>query len=536
MEMEMPMSIETQETQEARTLTQLLSVERANSQTKWMELGLCLHNINPCLLDCWIDFSRKGHDYREGHCEQIWKSTKLRDNGPDIATLNQWAEQDNPIQYISHIKGNGVTAILNTYENEKQIPSVAMVIHTLYKYLYKYTKQGVWYEFINHRWRGVFPHIERRVSDALLESKTGEEPHYDGSPVESRWRCYGWFPPSLIGGIRTHVVDLYNEVGMSHLITKLIKDESMDVILKECQTLFYDQNFTSHLDQNPYLIGFENGVYDLHRGEFRDGLVTDYISLTTGNNYIEFKKDDELLVAINLFMSQIFPDDDVRNYVLILLSSFLEGGNCQEKFHIWNGIDIDCIKSLLRLFELSFGKYTERSPHDFLTQREGRYQLANREACRLRKIRFVSIAGENKHEKLNTSLIKEWSGGDLITYYDSSEEDFDRPQLTYKPLFKMVYYCTVPPYVSPDDQGMKRRLCVLEFQSRSVHKPDPNNQYEFKKNSDSDLNTKFQLWKEPFMYLLLQNYKIYKTQGLIEPLAMRKYNKEYCEYCREEYY
>ena len=41
------------------------------------------------------------------------------------------------------------------------------------------------------------------------------------------------------------------------------------------------------------MIGFENGVYDLGKLEFRDGVYEDYMSMTTGINYYDHDEDDE---------------------------------------------------------------------------------------------------------------------------------------------------------------------------------------------------------------------------------------------------
>jgi phage/plasmid-associated DNA primase len=44
-----------------------------------------------------------------------------------------------------------------------------------------------------------------------------------------------------------------------------------ELILRECGDLFYRQDFERDLDENKHLLGFENGVFDLYAGEFREG-------------------------------------------------------------------------------------------------------------------------------------------------------------------------------------------------------------------------------------------------------------------------
>ena len=47
------------------------------------------------------------------------------------------------------------------------------------------------------------------------------------------------------------------------IIGKLENTTFKDNIIKECKELFHDKKFMEKLDENPYLIGFENGIYDL---------------------------------------------------------------------------------------------------------------------------------------------------------------------------------------------------------------------------------------------------------------------------------
>ena len=55
--------------------------------------------------------------------------------------------------------------------------------------------------------------------------------------------------------------------------------------MRECTILFFDPNFEEHLDEKYNLIGFNNGVYDLDKEEFREGNPEDYISLSCNINY-----------------------------------------------------------------------------------------------------------------------------------------------------------------------------------------------------------------------------------------------------------
>jgi putative DNA primase/helicase len=89
----------------------------------------------------------------------------------------------------------------------------------------------------------------------------------------------------------------------------------------------------------------------------------------------------------------------------------------------------------------------------------------------------------------------------------------------------MVLCCNHLPKLPPDDEGIWRHISVIEFRSRFVDEPNPNKSNEFKK--DVHLSDKINNWIEPFMYILLEHYKIYQTKGLIEPKEVKNATQQY---------
>jgi hypothetical protein len=298
---------------EVRKLCQLLSAERAHKFPTRIEVGNCLHNINPTLLDCWTEFSRKSDTFKEGECEEIWPIIKTKYNSLNIGSLHHWVKIDNPREYE-----NFSTNKIKNHRLKGEYPQdIAELVFNTYKYHYKCTsiKHNIWYEFQNHRWSMVDYHvsleheIRTTISNKLVE---------------------------IIGNYNDTICNQQDEIknqyiqkskNLANITYKLKTHSFLHKIMKECQIIFYDPQFESLLDSNRNLIGFENGIYDLQNAEFRDGRPEDYISLSTENDYIEFKEDDELILAIYSFLSQVFYDPEVRDYVLILLASFLEGYN-----------------------------------------------------------------------------------------------------------------------------------------------------------------------------------------------------------------
>ena len=77
-------------------------------------------------------------------------------------------------------------------------------------------------------------------------------------------------------------------------------------IMKECKCLFIDEKFEELLDSKPYLLGFDNGVYDLKLHIFREGMPDDYISFSTNKIYLPLSNNSCEIEEINEFFSKLF--------------------------------------------------------------------------------------------------------------------------------------------------------------------------------------------------------------------------------------
>jgi hypothetical protein len=70
-----------------------------------------------------------------------------------------------------------------------------------------------------------------------------------------------------------------------------------DKILKECAELFYHENFEQTLDEKTHLIGFNNGIFDLNKNQFRKASRRQ-VSMCTDIDY-EVRAGDVLFDEIN---------------------------------------------------------------------------------------------------------------------------------------------------------------------------------------------------------------------------------------------
>jgi P4 family phage/plasmid primase-like protien len=485
-------------------LVNILSKHRADNYEEWIELGFCLHNIDTNLLQTWIEFSKISPKFQDGACEKLWKNFK--NEGLTIASLYRWAKIDNPEKF-KEIKHNEISQLLQESLSGTNY-DVAVVVHAMFKHQFANAsiKHNKWYEFRDHRWQDMDKglNLRKKISTDVANEykKLGQYYRNQLNP-----------PPS----------DDQKKVIESKLkrCDEMIKNVKMttfkDKVMSECSELFYDSQFLNKLDSNVHLIGFDNGVYDLDRSIFRDGLPDDYISYSTHIDYIELDQHSEHTIEINEFIKKVLPDPDVRKYVLLLLCSFLNGRVDEQKFHIWTGSGGNGKSKLVELFEKSFGDYCGKLPITVLTQKRSGSSAASPEIAKTKGKRFISLQEPEHDDQIHVGYMKELSGGDVIQARALYAEPVE-----FKPQFKIILTCNQLPSIPSTDGGTWRRLRVVDFPSKFVD--NPVNPGEFKKEN---IDGKLAIWKVAFMTLLLEVYKTYKSEGICEPPSVVQFTKEY---------
>ena len=502
-----------------RSLIEILSVDRANEFEKWLEVGICLNSIDSNeLYDVWIDFSKKSQKYDEDSCITKWNEiTESNKNRKEltIASLIYWAKIDN-FEKFMEIKRVDVQkrledTIRSTVPNNWDI---ANVLYEMFQNQFVYSKK-CWYEFKNHKWESEEDGLclRKKISNELVEEYLRLNSQYNDLAADAG-----------DDGDDSKKEEYLNQTKKIIKIINNIKSTSFkDNVLKECKELFHDKKFCDKLDTNEYLIGFDNGVYDLKNMEFRDGRPDDYITLSTNTSYIEYYEDSEESDQIEDFISKIIIDEDVRQYLLTLLASFLQGINAEEKFRIWTGSGSNGKSKLLELFISSFGDYCIKFPVTLLTGKRAQSNSCTPEIVQAVGKRFGYFDEPNENERINVGLMKEYTGGDKI-----KARGLHKDPIEFKPQFKLVLLCNELPKVPPNDDGTWRRMEVVEFKSKFVDNPKEPHEFE----RDNYLSEKIKQWKEYFLsWLIDKHYRIYRKQGISVPSDILKFTDEYKKNC-----
>ena len=500
-------------------LVDILSMDRATEFEKWLEVGICLNSIDHHeLFDIWVEFSQKSPNYNEESCIQKWDEiTESNKNRKEItiASLIYWAKMDDfdsfmkikRIDVQKRLEDTLRSAVPNNWD-------IANVLYEMFQNQFVYSKR-CWYEFKNHKWESEEDGLclRKKISNELVEEYLRLNSQYNDLAADAGDE-----------GDDTKKEDYLNQTKKIIKIINNIKSTSFkDNVMKECKELFDNKQFSNKLDTNEYLIGFDNGIYDLKNMEFRDGRPDDYVTLSTNTSYIEYYDDTPEADEIDDFTKKIVTDDEVRLYLLTLLSSFLQGVNAEEKFRVWTGSGSNGKSKLLELFITSFGDYCIKFPVTLLTGKRAQSNACTPEIVQAVGKRFGYFDEPNENERINVGLMKEYTGGDKI-----KARGLHKDPIEFKPQFKLVLLCNEIPKVPPHDEGTWRRMELLEFKSKFVE--NPKEPHEFSR--DNYLSEKIKRWKEVFLsWLIDKYYRIYKQSGILVPEEILKFTLDHKKNC-----
>jgi P4 family phage/plasmid primase-like protien len=368
---------------------------------------------------------------------------------------------------------------------------VANLIFQMFKDVYRVdtTKAPAWYKFDGIRWK--------QNDDINIVIST---------EVYTEYRKY-----------RESLEDEEDKKSVTKLMYKLKDNSFKSAVLQQVVYLFYnhDPKFYERLDANEMLLGFENGVYDFTTLSFREGIPNDYLTFTTGYDYIENTEHEQEILEM---LSQILPDKDILHYTLVTLAKALRG-LIDEKFYMWTGISGANGKSTLVTFlEYTLGDYITSIDTGLLTTKRGNPSNASPDVFRLKGKRIFNFQEPEHDDKIKTGILKQYTGGDTIV-----ARDLFKSCITFKLQGTMIMCCNDLPIIESVDGGTWRRLRVTEFNSRFCENPIKDNEFKI----DPDLKRKMRLWKVGFINILVQKYKEFLKDGLVEPKDVTKATNVY---------
>ena len=323
------------------------------------------------------------------------------------------------------------------------------------------------------------------------------------------------------------VADIYftKSKNIQNLIKKLKQRTNKESIIKECSNLFYDKTFNDKLNENKYLIGFTNGVYDLRKDTrgFRSGRPDDFISFSTGYAYKEYNIDHEDVKFIEKFGKTIMPNSDDKKYLDLYIASILQGGNSEQIILFWSGSGANGKGVKTKLVSKTFGEYASTVDVSLVTQKRANSSSASPQLADKKGKRWLQMQEPDGDDKLQLGFLKILTGADEIQARALYHDPF-----YFVPQFKMTISLNDKPEIERVDGGIARRIKILNFTQKFVNHPTKQNEHHI----DTKLEEKLFSMRQAYMWLLINiYYPEYTEKGLdyFEPDSVRAASAQYMD-------
>jgi len=490
-------------------LVDLLGKKRADDYHAWIRVGFCLHNIgngSPDFSYLWDEFSKKSEKYTPGACKREWTKLKKVDNSLGIGSLYWWAKKDNPAAYAKlmldrvdpHLKASVKGTVNgNSYD-------VALVVRERYPYQHVCVnlERQIWYSFINGIWKvsqkGFY--LRKNLSTDIFAEYCRLASYLNNKAVQD---------------------DTYlKQAKMSNDVAKKLRTTRFkDTVMRECAELFYDPEFIKKLNSNTDLLGFDNGVYDLSIGVFRETQPDDYITFSTGIDYIPYDPNHPGMDTIHTFFREVFVNEEIKKYMMKFISSVLDGKTTNHLFHFCIGSGGNGKSVLWDWVESCLGNYVQRMPVSLLTQKRASSNAASPELARAAGARLLIFQEPEDNAVFNTGLMKELSSDTIVARMLYSDP------IEIIPQWKMIMMCNALPKINSTDGGTWRRVRVVPFESKFVEDPRKPNEFLRRDGILKELRD----CRGIFMSYLLEEYDLYKKnrRKLTPPKKILMRTKKY---------
>jgi P4 family phage/plasmid primase-like protien len=251
----------------------------------------------------------------------------------------------------------------------------------------------------------------------------------------------------------------------------LTKNYTKKQLIDECVIFFNDYNLASKFNKNPYLMAFNNGIYDFQENKFRPGYPDDMITFSTHINYVKEQDTND----IQKFMQSILPNKDTRKYIYSVLASTFPGIIVDQVFHFFTGSGSNGKSVLSIILKYALGDYFMATVSTMFTRKERGVDEATPVKAQLPGKRVLIVSETSKSDVINETVFKRSCCGD-----PDIARPLYRPPFEFIPQYTPIMLVNHIPEMNLMDYSMYRRTRNVYFPMTFKPKEelDQNNPYE----------------------------------------------------------
>ncbi len=262
-------------------------------------------------------------------------------------------------------------------------------------------------------------------------------------------------------------------------------------------------------DNGQWLLNVQNGTIDL-----RTQKLNPHESKTKITKIADVNYDPKSICPLWIkFLKCVFNyDQEIIYFIQRMVGYCLTGSNTEQCLFFFYGNGANGKSTFTGILQGLLGNFAKRTPTNTLILKHYDGGIPN-DIARLAGARVVIAAELSEGRQLNESLVKDLTGGDVITARFLHKEFFE-----FTPIFKLIMYGNHKPTIKGRDEGIWRRILLIPF---SITIPE--------KEQDQNLMEKLKTELSAILNWALEGCKMWIEEGLNPPSIIVQATKKYRE-------
>lgn len=289
------------------------------------------------------------------------------------------------------------------------------------------------------------------------------------------------------------------------ILTRVRTFKHAENVWKMAKCRLVDKNFQIKMNKAPNLLPLKNGkIIDLKTLEVKLRKKTEYFDFELP---FEFIKDSKLTYATKFFNEIMNNDNEIVNYLQIILGYCLSGETTMRSLFIFWGNGANGKSTLCDLLTNIMDKFYMSADKKIFIKQESSSSHTSY-LMPLLNARLAVLSETSEGEKLNERLLKALTGNDSI-----SGRELYGTQISFKPYAKYIMLTNYKPIFDVNSKAMTDRICYIPFKASFSYNPKNG---EFLRDDIFVEKLKTEYLNEVFIWLCIGANNNYKANGNIK--------------------
>ena len=513
-----------------KELVKFLSTKRFNDKSCFLDIGRAFYNATEGRekgLYEWSKTCRRSKVFDKNFCEDNYDS--FENDKVTVRTIGWYFKCDNPKKYENWHRNWCYNVLFDAKDREHTVVGEAFYRCFWMDYMYTGSR---WYEFRRNRLVLIDEQkIEKKITNEFI-------PCFDNLSFQLQGEIQKLNSRMKVGSkahqkeVEKHQEDIQK---VQKLIQSLRNMPFRSCILKSIRTFFYYEGLLKVLNKNPSLMGCSNCVIELTdtKAIKRQGKPEDFITKKIGVPYMSnYSFDHPDVKFVIKYITQVFPELEIRNYMYKDFASMLYRRNSEKLFRVWIG-DTNGSKSILqKIIKRWLGDYYCDVPEEVYSGKKMNSSGPSPELAQMEDAAVGFTAEPDDDVPLKGAKIKGFTGGDSF-YARGCGLDGGSIEMTAKNIMVL----NVVPDITGMDEASKNRFMMIPFEGRWL-KPEEEKKTPIAETFEEQVKAKVYRMDPRFEeniprlaaalnWLSIHNYTKYRKEGLVRPSYIEKYMDEY---------